>query len=81
MTGIGELRNADARPDDIVEIVKRFKNLYTIKYQALVEEVTLTDFTILIWDHPTQGDWDDFNWASDETEYFDIKTIYEYDWE
>lgn len=28
-----------------------------------LQKDTITDNTILIWDHPTQGEWDNFNWG------------------
>lgn len=76
MTETGELRNSTARPDEIVELLKRFKNRFTITYKQLVYKEELNNDDVFVLDSPTQGILDvNYLGVDDESEYYDLEYL------
>ncbi len=63
---IRRLERESARNQDVIaQVVSKNRDIKPGRRYAAMETKSITDDTILIWDHPTQGNWDEENWGGD----------------
>jgi len=53
---------------------QRFPNTVKVYGTTRLTTNSITNSTALLWNHPTQGDWDNYNWSTPETTFSESLT-------